>query len=64
MLSDPDQEVASAFGVKRPLRLPPRRATFVIDTDRTVIAVVTSETNMSAHADRALATLRQRAAGD
>jgi len=37
-----------------------RRATFVIDTDRTVLAVIASETNMHTHADTALATLRAR----
>ena len=51
--------MASVFGVKRPLFLPQRRATFVIDGDRTVLAVITSETNMTAHADQALAALRE-----
>jgi peroxiredoxin Q/BCP len=52
------------FGVKRPLFLPSRRATFVVDTDRTVLAAIASETNMTAHADQALATLRARATDD
>jgi peroxiredoxin Q/BCP len=61
LLSDPDRTVASAFGVKRSLPLVPnRRATFVIDTDRTVLEVVKSELNMDAHADKALAALRTR----
>jgi thioredoxin-dependent peroxiredoxin len=61
LLSDPDRAVASAFGVKRSLPLVPnRRATFVIDTDRTVVEVVKSELNMDAHADKALAALRAR----
>ncbi len=41
--------------------LPTKRATFVIDTDRTVLAVVKSETNMTTHADEALEVLRARA---
>jgi peroxiredoxin Q/BCP len=61
LLSDPDRSVASAFGVKRSLPLVPnRRATFVIDTDRTVLEVVRSEIKMDAHADRALEALRSR----
>ena len=40
--------------------LPSKRATFVIDTDRTVLGVFTSELNMDAHADQALAVLRAR----
>jgi thioredoxin-dependent peroxiredoxin len=61
LLSDPDKEVASRFGVKRLGFLPNKRATFVIGTDRVVIAVVTSETSMNAHADRALVALRASA---
>ena len=61
LLSDPDRRVATDFGVKRGLpMLPNRRATFVIDTDRTILEVVRSEINMNAHADRALAALRGR----
>jgi peroxiredoxin len=61
LLSDPDRRVAAEFGVKRGLALlPNRRATFVIDTDRTVLEVVRSEINMDAHADKALAALRRR----
>ena len=61
LLSDPDRSVAAAYGVKRGFpMLPNRRATFVIDTDRRVLEVVRSETNMNAHADKALAALRHR----
>ena len=35
-----------------------KRATFVIDTDRTVRKVIASELNMDVHADEALAALR------
>jgi peroxiredoxin Q/BCP len=34
--------------------------TFVIDTDRTVLAAIKSETNMETHADEALAALAAR----
>ncbi len=61
LLSDRDRSVAAAFGVKRGLpMLPNRRATFVIDRDRTVLEVARSEINMDAHADKALAALRSR----
>lgn len=60
LLSDPDRAVATLFGVKRFGPLPSKRATFVIDRDRTVLGSFTSETNMDAHADWALAMLRDR----
>ena len=37
-----------------------KRSTFVIDRDRRVLAVISSEVNMQKHADEALAVLRQR----
>jgi len=61
LLSDPDGSVSTRFGVRR--RLGPmktRRRTFVIDTDRKVLGVISSELNMNAHADRALEILRAR----
>ncbi|BCB90591.1 peroxiredoxin [Phytohabitans suffuscus] len=61
LLSDADGEVAEAFGVKRKLPLGPmsmKRMTFVIGTDRRVMAVIHSELSMEQHADRALAVLR------
>jgi peroxiredoxin Q/BCP len=57
LLSDPGRTVAAQFGVTRMARLPNKRATFVIDTDRTILAVIKSETNMHSHADQALAVL-------
>jgi thioredoxin-dependent peroxiredoxin len=61
LLSDTDRTVAQQFGVKRGLSiLPNKRATFVIDTDSKVLAVINSEVNMSRHADRALEVLRAR----
>ena len=60
LLSDPDRVVASAFGVKRPGPIMNKRATFVIDTDRKVLAAISSELNMDMHADEALDVLRAR----
>ena len=62
LLSDPDRKVAAAFGVKRPGPIFNKRATFVIGTDRTVLAAISSETNMDVHADEALRVLRSAAA--
>ncbi|MCU1379055.1 MAG: antioxidant, AhpC/TSA family protein [Acidimicrobiales bacterium] len=64
LLSDPDRAVAESLGVKRMLRVvgPNRRTTFVIDTDRTVLAVLDSQMNMNSHADSALEVLRHRSA--
>ena len=64
LLSDPDGVVRGQFGVKRgPLGLTAiQRITFVIDTDRRILAVVKSEVRMDAHADKALEALRKRQA--
>jgi peroxiredoxin Q/BCP len=60
LLSDPDKQVAKAFGVKRPGPLMNKRSTFVIDRDRRVLAAISSELNTHKHADEALKVLRQR----
>jgi peroxiredoxin Q/BCP len=63
LLSDADGTVAAAFGVKRGLLgklMPVKRTTFVIDTDGTVLDVISSEFSMETHADKALEVLRQR----
>ena len=63
LLSDTDGAIANQFGVKRGLLgkvIPVKRTTFVIDTDRTVLDVISSETSMDSHADKALETLRAR----
>jgi peroxiredoxin Q/BCP len=63
LLSDSDGSVANQFGVKRGLLgklMPVKRTTFVIDTDRTVLDVISSEFSMDMHADKALEVLRQR----
>jgi peroxiredoxin Q/BCP len=58
LLSDESGDVARSLGVKRKYITPVKRATFVIDPDLTIRKVFTSELNMSAHADAALAALR------
>lgn len=63
LLSDSAGVVAAQFGVKRGLlgkMVPVKRVTFVIDTDRTVIATIASEFSMDTHADKALEALRKR----
>lgn len=60
LLSDPDRTTAKIFGVKRMGPLPSKRATFVIDEDRTLLAAIRSETDMLTHADEALEVLRNR----
>lgn len=58
LLSDGDGRVAALFGVARGGLLgrlgPVKRATFAIGTDQRVVKVITSETKMHVHADRAL----------
>ncbi|MEV0295533.1 peroxiredoxin [Nocardia sp. NPDC050710] len=64
LLSDSDGAVAAQFGVKRGLLgklAPVKRQTFVIDTDRTVLKVITGELRADAHADEALEFLGKRA---
>jgi thioredoxin-dependent peroxiredoxin len=65
LLSDADGTVAAIFGVGRGrigqrLGAPVKRWTFAIGTDRRVVKVVHSETNMDTHADTALAALAAR----
>ncbi len=64
LLADDAGTVASLFDVKPKLikLTPVRRATFVIDSDGTVLEVIKSEVRMNLHADNALAALRKRAA--
>jgi peroxiredoxin Q/BCP len=60
LLSDADRKVAEAFGVKGGMLglSPVKRSTFVIDRDRTVCAVISSEISMNSHADRALEAVK------
>ena len=57
LLSDESGEVAISFGVRRKYITPVKRATFVIDTDQAIRAVITSERRMEVHADQALAAI-------
>ena len=57
LLSDESGAVATSFGVRRRFLSPVKRATFVIDQDRTVRKVITSEVSMDVHADKALEAL-------
>lgn len=60
LLSDTDQKVAEAYGVKGGMLglSPVKRTTFVIDRDRKVRAVIASEINFKSHGDKALEVLR------
>ena len=62
LLSDTDGAIAGQLGVRRKLGIGPlknRRMTFVIGTDRRILAAIHSELDMNGHADRALETLKQ-----
>ena len=66
LLADTDHSVCEAYGVWAEKSMYGRkymgvlRTTFVIDTDRTVLEVISSEVNMDTHADKALDVLRAR----
>jgi thioredoxin-dependent peroxiredoxin len=64
LLSDPFGVVAKKFDARRSWlpALPVKRKTFVIDTDRTVLEVISIEMRLDENADSALAALRWRAA--
>ena len=58
LLADVGGSVAKVFGVKRGLDLlKVKRTTFVIGQDHRVLEVISSETNMNVHAERALSVL-------
>ena len=61
LLSDKGGKVAKQLGVKRSALPFTKRATFVIDTDRRVLAMIHSEFDIDKHGDAALAVLRERA---
>lgn len=64
LLSDRQGQVADLFGVRRRLlakTLPTKRATFIVDPGLSVRFQVSSETNMDAHANEALAALQNPA---
>ncbi|MQY28426.1 peroxiredoxin [Nocardia aurantia] len=58
LLADTDGNVARAYGLKRRIPgIPAKRGTFVIGSDRKILAAVHSELNMNIHADEALGAL-------
>ncbi len=58
LVADSDRRVAEAFGVKRRFGpVPVKRATFVIGSDGAIMDVISSELNMSKHANEALKVL-------
>jgi peroxiredoxin Q/BCP len=61
LLADVGGRVASLYGVKRSVDLlRVKRVTFVINSDRALIDVISSEIAIDAHADRALSALAAR----
>lgn len=64
LIADEDGSIAQVFGAKRMGPLPSKRQTFVIDTDRTILGVISSELNMQVHASDALDLLRSRTSDD
>ena len=60
LIADPDGSIAQIFGAKRMGPLPSKRHTYVIDTDRSLLGVISSELNMQVHAEDALELLRSR----
>jgi thioredoxin-dependent peroxiredoxin len=60
LVSDRDSRIARIFGAARVGPIPHKRRTVVIGTDRTLLGVIASETNMERHADDALDLLRKR----
>jgi peroxiredoxin Q/BCP len=62
LIADTDRTIAKLFGVTRLGPLPNKRVTFVINTDRKILDVISSETRMNSHADKALAVVRDRLA--
>ena len=61
LLADTDRTVAALYDVKGGLLglSPVKRSTYVIGQDGVILEVYASETNMNAHADKALAALQR-----
>jgi len=59
LLSDLDGSIHRQFGTHRFGPLPGKRATFVIGTDGTLLAKISSESNANIHADEALEALQK-----
>lgn len=63
LIADPAGAVARVFGAKRMGPIPSKRQTIVLDPELRVVHRVSSETDMGAHADGALAFLRAQRPG-
>ncbi len=61
LIADADGSVSKVLDVKRPGPLWSKRKTIVLDTDLTVLGVISSESDMEVHADEALDILRTHA---
>lgn len=57
LIADESGEIAKIFGAKRMGPLWSKRTTYVIGTDRRLLGVIQSETDMERHADEALSVL-------
>ncbi len=57
LIADADGAIAKVFGAKRMGPLWSKRQTFVVGADRSLLAVIRSETDMERHADEALQVL-------
>ena len=63
LIADRDGTISRAFGAKRVGPIPSRRQTYVLDSDLTVLAVISDEIRMDRHADDALEILRAHRTG-
>jgi peroxiredoxin Q/BCP len=59
LLSDPKGKVRSLYGATKGFGLLPGRYTFLIDTNRLIRHIFTSEINMQKHIDEALRVLKE-----
>lgn len=57
LIADESGDIAGVFGARRMGPLWSKRQTFVIGTDRRLLGIVRSETDMERHADEALSLL-------
>jgi peroxiredoxin Q/BCP len=58
LIADVSGDIAKAFGAKRPGNLWSKRRSYVVGPERRLLGEIKSETDMDAHADEALAILR------
>ncbi len=61
LLADPDKIAVKAYGVDGPLGMGVRRATFLIDPDKTIDDVVVADFRISRHSDFIRAAVAQAA---